>query len=63
MRTYMYVLGSTFLEPDYIIISDEGPMLETLDYIIRISSAQTFLYFERQKKDKRDDYTTRPLML
>ena len=63
MRTYMYVLGSTFLEPDYIIISDEGPMLETLDYIIRIGSTQTFLYFERQKKDKRDDYTTRPLML
>ena len=26
--------------------SDEGPMLETLDYTIRISSTQTFLYFD-----------------
>ena len=26
--------------------SDEGPMLETLDYIIRIGSTPTFLYFD-----------------
>ena len=25
---------------------DEGPMLETLDYTIRIGSTQTFLYFK-----------------
>ena len=27
-------------------LSDEGPMLETLDYIIRIGSTPTFLYFD-----------------
>ena len=27
-------------------LSDEGPMLETLDYTIRIGSTQTFLYFD-----------------
>ena len=26
--------------------SDEGPMLETLDYTIRIGSIPTFLYFD-----------------
>ena len=26
--------------------SDEGPMLETLDYTIRIGSTPTFLYFD-----------------
>ena len=26
-------------------LSDEGPMLETLDYTIRIGSTPTFLYF------------------
>ena len=33
---------------DYTIIflSDEGPMLETLDYTIRIGSTPTFLYFD-----------------
>ena len=28
------------------ILSDEGPMLETLDYTIRIGSTPTFLYFD-----------------
>ena len=28
-----------------LFLSDEGPMLETLDYTIRIGSKQTFLYF------------------
>ena len=28
------------------LLSDEGPMLETLDYSIRIGSAPTFLYFD-----------------
>ena len=27
------------------ILPDEGPMLETLDYTIRIGSTPTFLYF------------------
>ena len=27
------------------VLSDEGPMLETLDYTIRIGSTPTFLYF------------------
>ena len=27
-------------------LSDEGPMLETLDYTIRIGSTPTFLYFD-----------------
>ena len=31
-------------------LSDEGPMLETLDYTIRIGSTPTFLYFEVHKK-------------
>ena len=30
----------------YIFISDEGPMLETLDYTIRIGSTPTILYFD-----------------
>ena len=27
------------------VLSDEGPMLETLDYTIRIGKTPTFLYF------------------
>ena len=34
---------SRFLSP---FLSDEGPMLETLDYTIRIGSIPTFLYFD-----------------
>ena len=30
------------------LASDEGPMLETLDYTIRIGSTPTILYFEEQ---------------
>ena len=29
-----------------MFLSDEGPMLETLDYTIRIGSTQTILYFD-----------------
>ena len=29
-----------------LFLSDEGPMLETLDYTIRIGSTPTFLYFD-----------------
>ena len=30
----------------FLFLSDEGPMLETLDHIIRIGSTPTFLYFD-----------------
>ena len=30
----------------YGFLSDEGPMLETLDHTIRIGSTPTFLYFD-----------------
>ena len=30
----------------YMFLSDKGPMLETLDYTIRIGSTPTFLYFD-----------------
>ena len=30
----------------FLFLSDEGPMLETLDYTIRIGSTSTFLYFD-----------------
>ena len=30
----------------FLFLSDEGPMLETLDYTIRIRSTPTFLYFD-----------------
>ena len=31
---------------DFLFLSDEGPMLETLDYAIRIGSTPSFLYFD-----------------
>ena len=49
---------ATFLSRDYLLykltrffiyslfLSDEGPMLETLDHTIRIGSTPTFLYFD-----------------
>ena len=30
----------------FLFLSDEGPMLETLDYTIRIGSTPTILYFD-----------------
>ena len=30
----------------FLILTDEGPMLETLDYTIHIGSTPTFLYFD-----------------
>ena len=30
----------------FLFLSDEGPMLETLDHTIRIGSTPTFLYFD-----------------
>ena len=35
-----------FLAKNILFLSDEGPMLETLDYTIRIGSTPTFLYFD-----------------
>ena len=32
--------------PSSLFLSDEGPMLETLDHAIRIGSTPTFLYFD-----------------
>ena len=32
--------------PSSSFLSDEGPMLETLDYTIHIGSTPTFLYFD-----------------
>ena len=37
MYIYIYIL---------VFLSDEGPMLETLDHTIRICSTPTFLYFD-----------------
>ena len=34
----------------FLFLSDEGPMLETLDYTIRIGSTPTFLYFDLYPK-------------
>ena len=36
---------STRLFIYFLFLSDEGPMLETLDYTIRIGNTPTFLYF------------------
>ena len=33
-------------EKIYMFLSDEGPMLEMLDYTIRIGSTPTILYFD-----------------
>ena len=30
----------------FLFLSDEGPILETLDHTIRIGSTPTFLYFD-----------------
>ena len=30
----------------FLFLSNEGPMLETLDYTIRVGSTPTFLYFD-----------------
>ena len=34
----------------FLFLSDEGPMLETLDHTIRIGSTPTFLYFDSQQE-------------
>ena len=35
-----------------MFLSDEGPMLETLDFTIRIGSTPTFLYFDLYLKSE-----------
>ena len=35
----------------FLFLSDEGKMLETLDYIIRIGSSRAFLYFDEYRSD------------
>ena len=40
------VVSPVLYTPCILFLSDEGPMLETLDYTIRIGSTPTFLYFD-----------------
>ena len=42
----------------FLFLSDEGPMLETLDYTIRIGSTPTFLYFDLYLCSAYTQYTT-----
>ena len=45
-RVFPYIRIFSVLHP-FLFLSDEGPMLETLDYTIRIGvSTPTFLYFD-----------------
>ena len=39
-------LGGCREQVIFLFLSDEGPMLETLDFTIRIGSTPTFLYFD-----------------
>ena len=43
---YYMVWNGILLSKNFWFLSDEGPMLETLDYTIRIGSIPTFLYFD-----------------
>ena len=40
------LLYSSYFNKTAWFLSDEGPMLETLDYTIRIGSTLTILYFD-----------------
>ena len=42
---YLSYINSLGLFIYFLFLSDEGPMVETLDYTIRIGSTRTFLYF------------------
>ena len=44
--TYIYIKRSVSFFSNFLFLSDEGPMLETLDYTIRIGSTPTFFYFD-----------------
>ena len=41
-----YINSLVFFKIYILFLSNEGPMLETLDYTIRIGSTSTFLYFD-----------------
>ena len=42
----VYLVMTSISSYDHVYPSDEGPMLETLDFTIRIGSTPTFLYFD-----------------
>ena len=46
MTSYRNTKSLRTANTDSIVLSDEGPMLETLDYTIRIGSTPTLLYFD-----------------
>ena len=46
------MVGVLPIQWETIFLSGEGPMLETLDYTIRIGSTPTFLYFYLYKLDE-----------
>ena len=41
-----YLILTIWRADIYFDLSDEGPMLETLDHTIRIGSTPTFLYYD-----------------
>ena len=43
---YYYCITTLLYITTVLLLSDEGPMLETLDHTIRIGSTPTFLYFD-----------------
>ena len=43
---YLSYINSLGIFIYFLFLSDEEPMLETLDYTIRIGSTSTFLYFD-----------------
>ena len=44
--TYLSYINSFGFFIYFLFLSDEGPILETLDHTIRIGSTPTFLYFD-----------------
>ena len=42
----IFLINSLFFLIYFLFLSDEGPMLETLDYTIHIGSTPTVLYLE-----------------
>ena len=44
--TFCHMIKITRFFIYFLFLSDEGPMLETFDFTIRISSTPTFLYFD-----------------
>ena len=46
MYVKIKIISSLSNGDDIYFLSDEGPMLETLDYTIRIGSTTTILYFD-----------------